>query len=95
MCRIVAVLPLLAVTSASAADFDAGSEAFDHGDYEMALRERQPLAEQGHVGAQFIVGSIYANGQGVPRDDGQAYAWFNLASTQEDEDAVEERELIR
>jgi uncharacterized protein len=31
------------------------------------LREWQPLATKGHAGAQYHLGLLYANGQGVPR----------------------------
>ena len=37
-------------------------------------------AEQGDARAQFDLGFIYANGDGVPKDDVQAYMWFNLAA---------------
>lgn len=48
----------------------------------MALREFRPLAEQGDAAAQFSLGLMYANGEGVPEDGIQAYAWFNLAAAQ-------------
>jgi hypothetical protein len=40
------------------------------------------LAEQGNAEAQFQVGLIYANGQGVIKDDKQAVDWFAKASGQ-------------
>ena len=41
-----------------------------------------PLAEQGNPDAQFHVGLIYANGQGITKDDKQAVDWFGKAAKQ-------------
>ena len=82
MRRIVSALLLLVASSSAAADFTAGLEAYLRGDYAIALREFRPLAEQGNAAAQFSLGLMYANGEGVPEDDIQAYAWFNLAAAQ-------------
>jgi hypothetical protein len=51
------------------------SEAFRRG-YNNALQG----AEQGDGGAQFTVGSMYADGRGVKRDHIQAYMWLTLAA---------------
>ncbi len=40
------------------------------------------MAEQGHVAAQFELGCMYANGQGVPQNDAEAVKWFHLAADQ-------------
>jgi TPR repeat protein len=48
-------------------------------------REIQDLennAQKGDADAQFNLGVIYYNGQGVPQDDQKAYQWFSLAATQ-------------
>lgn len=37
-------------------------------------------AEQGDPFAQFALGSMYAKGEGVPRNDLLAYKWWNLAA---------------
>jgi hypothetical protein len=39
----------LTLTTAHAADFQKGLDAFDSGDYATALKEWKPLAEQGNV----------------------------------------------
>ncbi|MBL0641313.1 sel1 repeat family protein, partial [Aeromonas veronii] len=39
-------------------------------------------AEQGDAEAQFNMGLMYDQGQGVPQDDGQAMAWYRLAAEQ-------------
>ena len=52
-------------------------------------------AQQGYAKAQRILGLMYATGEGVPKDDVQAYAWINLAAAQEDEGAKQDRTRIR
>lgn len=37
-------------------------------------------AEQGIANAQYALGLMYENDQGVPKDFVQAYAWSNLAA---------------
>ena len=39
-------------------------------------------AEQGDATAQFNLGNMYANGEGVPKDDAEAVKWFRLAADQ-------------
>ncbi len=76
------------------ADFQAGQDAYDRGDYDTALKEFRPLAEQGYPLAQATLGFMYAKGQGVPQDYIQAYMWASLAAAQGDEDAVEGLERL-
>jgi len=46
------------------------------------LREWRPLAEQGVAIAQFNLGVMYKNGQGVPQDYAEALKWYRLAAEQ-------------
>ena len=39
-------------------------------------------AEQGHYWAQFRLGEMYADGDGVPKNHIQAYAWLSIAAAQ-------------
>ena len=68
---------------ALAADFQAGMEALERGDYAAALREFRPLAEQGDADEQTGLGLIYANGgRGVPQDDIEAVKWYRRVAEQ-------------
>ncbi len=62
------------------ADFRAGAEAYERFDYATALKEWRSLAEQGDAAAQYNLGVMYREGQGVPQDDVQAHMWFNLSA---------------
>ena len=37
---------------------------------------------------------MYANGEGVPQDDAQAYAWFSVAAAQGNTGAAEARDRV-
>ena len=68
--------------TAHAQDAQKGYAAFSTGDYATALQEWRPLAKQGHAAAQFSLGVMYANGQGVPQDDAEAESWYRKAAEQ-------------
>jgi TPR repeat protein len=59
----ILLLTLLVGTPASSADFPKGAAAYKSGDYATALREWTPLAEQGNVGAQYLLGVMYRKGR--------------------------------
>ena len=47
------------------ADFQKGLTAAQSGDFATALREWEPLAEQGDASAQFSLGAMYEKGKGL------------------------------
>ena len=64
------------------AGFDEGLVAADKGDYQTAFKEWKPLAEQGYASAQYNLGIMYDNGQGVPQNYSQAIYWYKKAAAQ-------------
>jgi hypothetical protein len=56
--------------------------AWRRGEYAMAYRLWVPLAEQGDPEAQFYLGFMNENGQGVPRNDIEAIGWYRKAADQ-------------
>ena len=40
------------------------------------FEEAKLLAEQGHVDAQYSLGVMYENGEGVPENDAEAVKWW-------------------
>ena len=76
------VLSLVCLVVPAWADFQAGMDAYNRGDYATALREWRPLAEQGDASAQFQLGLLYDNGDGVPRDYAKARQWYERAAAQ-------------
>ncbi len=85
MKRILAALLLLTLAApAWGQDLGKGFEAFERVDYEMALREWRPLAEQGDAKAQVSLGTLYIKGQGVSQDYVGAAKWYRKAAEQGD-----------
>ena len=70
-------------TSVLAADaLQRGKAAYDRQDYVTALQEWRPLAQQGIAWAQYNLGVMYADGQGVAKDEAEAVRWYRLAAAQ-------------
>ena len=64
------------------ADYQAGVEAYERGDYETALQELRPLAEGSNPQAQYFLGRMYANGWGIAQDYEEAVKWYHKAAEQ-------------
>ena len=80
---LLAILYLLCISSFAAANpFDDASAAYERGDYVQAMKIFRQLAENGHQWAQRRVGSMYAEGKGVPQDYQEAVKWYRLAAAQ-------------
>ena len=73
---------ILAAPVAARADFDAGFAGYVIGDYATAFGEWRPIAEAGHIEAQFGLGMLYRDGRGVARDIEAAAGWFRRAAEQ-------------
>jgi TPR repeat protein len=69
----------LFVSSASA-DLARGVEAYKSGEFESALAELRPLAEEGNRRAQYFLAEMYLNGNGVPQEFAQAKLWYEKAA---------------
>ena len=66
------------------ADWEAGVDAYQAGDYKTALKEFRPLAEQGLADAQYNLAWMYEHGEGVTQDYKKALKWYQLAVEQGD-----------
>ena len=76
------LLSLLLVATSASADFAAGLAAYKRGDYKTAFKKFKKLAQQGLAVAQYNLGVMYGNGQGVPQDYAQALKWYRKAALQ-------------
>ena len=83
----LAIVFVLGFVPPAWADFQAGFAAYKRGDYATAVREFRPLAEQGDATAQFYLGFMYDNGEGVPQDYSEAVKWYRKSAEQGDSDA--------
>ncbi len=75
------VLVSLLISPAHAQDYVKAFKAHLRGDYAVALREYRPLAERDNVLAQYKLGIMYNNGEGVRQDFTEAARWFHRAAS--------------
>jgi TPR repeat protein len=80
--RIMVLSLLLAMHGLATGGINEGDAAYKQGDYDAALREWRPLAEQGDDRAQLNLGFMYDNGYGVPQDYKEAIKWYRRAAEQ-------------
>jgi TPR repeat protein len=78
------VAVLFSASSAFAGDKYDCLDAFNGKNYTEALRLCRPLAEQGEVNAQNVLGSMYLKGRGVSQNDFEAAKWLRKAAEQGD-----------
>ena len=76
----VSLCMAILVSTAMAGPRDDAMTAYARGDYPTALRLLQPLAYGGDADAQFYLGLLYANGEGVPQNYLEAVKWFRSAA---------------
>ena len=62
---------------------DADS-AYESGDYETARQKFTWLAERGHAGDQYALGTLYEDGLGVLLDYAEAVKWYRKSARQGD-----------
>ena len=72
------ILVLTFAAPMSAGPLEDGYAAYTRGDFATAMQIMRPLADQGHVTAQTVVGLLYYFNYGG--DYVSAYMWFNLAA---------------
>lgn len=56
------------------------AQAYAQGKFDIAAKRLLPLAKNGQERAQELVGIMYRNGQGLPKDTEQALLWLNKAA---------------
>lgn len=82
------ITTLMFLGAAQAADYQKGLDAYDAGNYTMAISEYKKLAEKGDAASpltqnlQHLIGSMYNEGKGVTKDDGEAVKWWRKAAEQ-------------
>lgn len=62
------------------AGLEDGIQAYAEGDYQKALAVFRTLAEQKDIVGQYYMGFFHHNGYGVPRDEVEAFKWFQKSA---------------
>ena len=84
---IISLVFFFLLQSSAYADFKEGLSAYHQGDYKTAFNEFTILAEQGNASAQYNLGVMYENGEGVKQDYFKAKEWYTKAAEQGDASA--------
>lgn len=74
----------LGTLAAQAGDLEAGTEAYDGGDYATALAAWERAAAAGSADAMNAIANLYAEGEGVRPDGALAAAWYRRAAERGD-----------
>jgi TPR repeat protein len=76
------LLSILIISPVFAGQFEDAMDAMTRGDHAGAIQLLGPLAEQGHMDAQYYLGLIHDKGLGVPVDYDEAVKWYLKAAAQ-------------
>ena len=79
---LATLLSLLIPMKSWCGDYFKGMDAYNNGDCATAVKEWTTLAEQGEAIAQFNLGLMYDNGEGVLQDYKTAVKWYTLSVEQ-------------
>ena len=73
---------MLGWSGAVYADLLHGAKDYQAPDYATALRDFRKAVDQGEADAQYFLGVMYDNGQGVTQDYAEAAKWYRRAADQ-------------
>ncbi|WP_435627019.1 tetratricopeptide repeat protein [Candidatus Ferrigenium straubiae] len=79
---LVLAIVFLAGSTAAQAGLKEGVAAYRRGSFTVAMKELTPLAEQGDMKAQLLLGGMYGGVRGIPQDHAKAAFWYRKAAEQ-------------
>jgi len=65
-------------------EFDDAFNVYGTGDYGAARSMLEPLAQGGDIRAQYLLGRIYSEGEGIAKNDEEGVKWYRLAADRGD-----------
>ena len=68
-------------------DFEHACDAYEREDYKTAYKLFLSLANKDDAGAQYVLGCMFEEGEGVKQDYKKAIKWYRLAGYKGDADA--------
>ena len=81
---LLMILAVMNNNTAIAGNLEDGIGAYKANNYLQALELLHPIAEDGNVTAQGLLGRMYLRGEGVTQDYQEAAKWHRLAAEQGD-----------
>ncbi len=94
LARLATLTVALIAAHPANADFDAGRQAFDAGNMQVAVAQWRAAANAGDRRAMLELGRLYDKGLGVIQDYVEAHKWFNLAASRGEVAALAERDAL-
>ncbi len=85
---------LLLFTQVALADFTSALESYQRGNLSAAAAEFKTLANRNDADAQYMLGYMYALGEGVTQDYVNAHKWLNIAASQGKDGARKTRDQV-
>ncbi|MDB9803882.1 tetratricopeptide repeat protein, partial [Amylibacter sp.] len=82
MIKNLILAALLTFSSPTYADFASGNAAAERGDFKQAFKLWVETATAGDAKSQNAIGALYANGDGIPKNEIEAIRWFSMAAKQ-------------
>ena len=70
------------ITPVQAESLEKAIEAYDFKEYQEAAQWLRPWAEKGQVEAQYRLGTLCENGQGIAKNLEEAKKWYREAAAQ-------------
>ncbi len=81
---VVLAAMIAAAAPAWGDDFDHAFDAYSAGDFPAALKTFTPLAEAGDSRAQYLLGRMYSEGEGVAKNEAEGAKWYRRAAERGD-----------
>ncbi len=94
MKKTLLTLLLLLFSQISVADFSSALDAYQRGELRNAANQFKTLAKRNDADAQYMLGYMYALGEGVTQDYVQSHKWLNLAASQGKDGARSARDKV-
>ncbi len=77
---VVALVGVVLTAGRAHAGYSEGVQAYEAARFQDAIREFRSLVVRGHAGAEFMMGVMYFQGQGLVRNQSIAAIWFYKAA---------------
>ena len=81
---LLMMLTVISNKTVIAGNLEDGISAYRENNYSQALELLRPIAEDGDVTAQGLIGRMYLRGEGVTQDYQEAAKWHRMAAEQGD-----------
>src|SRR3974390_3908889 len=81
-------VPAPAAPASAPQSADLAYGAFERGFFITAFKHASELAQQNDATAMTLLGELYAQGLGIPRDDVKAAPWYRAAADRGDANAM-------